>query len=210
MNTPPAELTQLFEKIRTEQGEAACLEARKTFVLRQLRRPGAEEALREWFPDLDIDALKNQVPQASVLDALQGMMPGVKTEAQARLAVACFESLKAYLEANFNRDMVGIHMTKDTLDKALGLVANLLYIEDGVQEIPEEQRSSTAQSFISGPGEQEQEVLQSLLEQISGISTTQELQEWYKSTATAREKVVALDLRNQLFDAIRAKRRSLE
>lgn len=212
MSQPPAELLQLLERIRTEQGEPAYQNARKAFVLKQIGRPGAEETLREWFPDLDIDALKSQATSAAPpLHTLQGLMPGVRTEAQARLTVACFEALKAYLEANFTRNMVAIHMAKDALDKALSVVANLLYVEDGVQEIPVEQRSSVAQSFMDPPkGHREQEVLDALLDQLSKITTNSELQDWYQGTSADRNKIVTPSLRNQLFDTIRAKRRNLE
>lgn len=204
MNDLPKELAATFDRIKAAEGEEAYNKARIGFIRSYGARPGASEVLPDWFPDLDVKAiLESNAPQQE--SPLRSLMPTIKTKTQEDVTLICFEALKAVLDGCFSGNLVSANMAKDTLEKALGVAFQASEIQEKLKEVPVEQRGPKAQEFVA-PVTQDAEIVDILLKELEGIRTMGDLQVWYSESSDRRNLVTKQDLRDHLYDAIRAKR----
>lgn len=223
MNELPKELAATFDRIREEDGDETYNEARRSFIRSYASRPGAEEVLPEWFPDLDVEAIIAEANSGGCGGGcsnckcgdscgsepqLQSLMPSIKTKAQQDVAILCFEALKAVLDASFSGNLVAANLARSTLDQGLEVALKVSGMQEQVEQISEEQRSSQAQRFVT-PANQDAEIVDRLLVGLEKMKSMEDLQYWYTNTTLQRNKVEEQAQRDRLYDAIRAKRKSL-
>jgi hypothetical protein len=120
----------------------------------------------------------------------------------------CFEALKTVLDGCFSGKLVEANLARTTLEQALELAFKVHLVQDQVEQIPEDQRSNSAQRFVAPVG-QDSSVTEELLEELEKIESQQGLREWYAATEGRRNQVEDQTQRNKLFDAIRAKNKVL-
>jgi hypothetical protein len=200
----PKQLTETFERIRQTQGEDAYNEARISFIRKQASLPGSEFVLPQWFPDMDVNSI---IGEAASFD-LQSLMPSVQTKTHQDIALMCFEALKTVLDGCFSGKLVEANLARTTLEQALELAFKVHLVQDQVEQIPEDQRSREAQRFVA-PAGQDSSVTEKLLRELEKVESQEGLRKWYEATKERRNQVEDQAQRNRLFDAIRAKNRSL-
>jgi len=220
MNELPKELAATFDRIRGEEGDETYNEARRSFIRSYASRPGAEEVLPEWFPDLDVKAIIAEAAEGEhsccggggcgggKAPQLQSLMPSAKTKVQQDVAILCFEALKTLLDASFSGNLVAANLARSTLDQGLEVALKVSGMQEQVEQIPEEQRSSQAQRFITPTG-QDAEIVDRLLAELERVQSMEDLQYWYINTTLQRNKVEEQAQRDRLYDTIRAKRKFL-
>jgi len=221
---PSEDLRTHFEKIRENQGEEAYATARRTFALGMILKDQGETFLKNLWPDLDLAPIREEAekkaaaappppsmnPHEVMLNAIRGQIPNMKTQAQFTLFMRAFDAFRLTLNAAFGLD-------KDTYDK--GKQALLMVVEtafsmsevvEKLAENPEAATSASAEEFKTPPKEfHEYDTQKSLLVELGMLKTSEELQRWYDNNRTRMDGVVSSTLRNELFDAIREKKKAL-
>lgn len=219
---PAADLLAHFEKIRMEQGEEAYQAAKNRFAMGMILKDRGDEYLKNLFPDMDLDQVRAEAQKAqaagpqlnaheAMLNAFRGQVPNLKTQAQFTLFMRSFDALRMTMNAAFGLD-------KDTYEqgkKALGMVVDSAFklseVVQTLSENPEAATSKAAEEFKSPPKEfHEYDIQKSLLTELAMLKNGEELQRWYDNNRTRMDGVVSQSLRNELFDAIRVKKKELE
>jgi hypothetical protein len=211
------EMVSTLQKIRREQGEEAYDTARKNIARSLLRDDKGEAFARTAFPDLDFDQLKAEAAAGpSVLDInemvrlIRHQMPNLKTDAQFKIFVAAFDALAMTLNCYFGAEAVQGNMAKGVLDQVLSVASQLPSMAEQVAEMPGDERSAAAASLVTSVTlPQEQQGQAQLLDELSKLTSIEELGQWYTSSRERFSHVTTQALRNDLFDAIRAKKHAL-
>jgi hypothetical protein len=214
-------LLQQLEKIRENHGDEAYEQARRGFAKSLILKPNGDEFIKRAFPDLDLDALRKEAeaeqqavaqasPEEQMLAMIRQQVPNIKSQAQFNMFMGCFDALRATLNHYFGRNPDGAQRAREALNKALDMAAKMPELEDQVAEMPAEMRSEAARSFTEPPKEfHEHDKQRALLIKVAGFTDLGELDGWYTEHRQEIDEVVDQRLRNELFDAIRAKRREL-
>jgi hypothetical protein len=214
---PMSDLVTHFEKIRSEQGEEAYQKARRNFALGMILKPRGDLFLKNAFPDLDLDALREEAeksqpvpppqvnPQEVMLNFMRQQVPNLKTQVQFDLFMQCFDAMRKAMNAAFGLDKTSYEQFKGALDM---LMATGLKVTEAVEQLKENPEASTNEDFKQAPKQfQEQDVQTALMTELSLIQSGDELQQWYAANKDRiHGQVVSPVLRNQLLDSIRAKR----
>ena len=149
-----------------------------------------------------------QLAEAEFRVSLQSLMSCIKTETQQDVALMCFKALRGVLEGCFTGNLVEANLAKSTLEQAVGLAFKVHLVGEQVEQIPEEQRSTNAQRFVTPVG-QDSSIVEELLGKLDKVNSKESLQAWYSATEGRRNQVGDQEQRNKLYDAIRAKKGSL-
>jgi hypothetical protein len=167
----------------------------------------------EW---LDWNQLKAQieaeVPSASpdrlIAEVFKSQMPGIKSQAQYDAAVGALEAAK--LVINTIVDPFGSEQdARRVLDVAFDAVRKATELTLKLEDSPEGAMSTAAQQFKNEPAQfVEANIHRDLMLDLLRLKDLAELNAWYASTKPYRDKIVTQSLRNELLDAIRAKRNS--
>lgn len=145
-----------------------------------------------------------------MIEMLRQQVPNLKTQAHFNTFMACFDAMRHTLDAYFRGDLKAAAQSRDALNTGLDMAGQLKTVADQVAEIPEEERSKAAQEHVAPPAQYtEGAESQVLTQELSDIKTLARLNEWYETNRMRIDKIVDLDLRNTLFDAIRLKRNEL-
>jgi hypothetical protein len=215
---PMSDLVSHFQKIRTEQGEEAYQRAVKNFALGMILKPRGELFLQSAFPDLDLAAIREEAekaqpspppppenPQEVMLNYMKQQVPNLKTQVQFDLFMQCFDAMRKAMNAAFGLDKTSYEQFKGALDM---LMNTGLKVSAAVEQLKENPEASTNEDFKQAPKQfQEQDVQTALLAELAQLKSGTELQEWYTANKDRiHGQVVSPVLRNQLLDAIRAKR----
>lgn len=216
------DLMSHFEKIRKEQGEEAYQKARKDFAVAMVMKDRGEEYVKNAFPDLNIEALREEArtkfpqppgggtPEEAVLHAMRQQIPNMKTQAQFNIFMASFDAMRHTLNAAFGTDKTGFEKGKEAVIKALNSAFTISEVVEKLKENPEAATSKVAAEFKDPPKEfAEYDVQRGLLAEVPGLETLAELNRWYEKNKPQIDRVVSQTLRNELFDAIRAKKAAL-
>jgi hypothetical protein len=214
---PMSDLVTHFLKIRNEQGEEAYQRAVKNFALGMILKPRGDLFLKSAFPDLDLDALREEAeksqpapqppvnPQEVMLNYMKQQVPNLKTQVQFDLFMQCFDAMRKAMNAAYGLDKASYEQFKGALDM---LMATGLKVTEAVEQLKENPEASTNEDFKQAPKQfQEQDVQTALMTELSLIQSGDELQQWYAANKDRiHGQVVSPVLRNQLLDSIRAKR----
>lgn len=221
-----------LQKIRDDQGEAdfqtALQGLLKQLLVEEKNEPFVVLLLQHLNTTVDLEALKaeaaslrtkRQEAQAAaqavsggrdlsqvMTEHLKSQMPNLKTQAQFDLVMTAFETLQHYLNAAF-AGSPNLAKSRETLDQLLDLAAKIAVLEEKVQELPQAEKHA---DFVTPPREfTEHDKVKQLLAVLPTLATFEALQQWYRAEKPTMDSIVSLDLRNQLFDAIRSRRNAL-
>lgn len=207
----------------------------RTQALQMIQRgPQGEAVARTLFGEyIDVDALKSagvnppepvEVPpdpprpapapavrdpalDKALVEAVRYSMPGMKSQAQFDAFVTAFDALRCLCDAIFVGD-TGAEKTADSnLAKAIGVIRSVTDVTRKLEEVPEAATSAAAEEFKRAPRQfSEVEVQARLLKELASIGDIPALDAWYTDTKADRDGVITPKLRNELYDAIRARK----
>ncbi len=143
--------------------------------------------------------------------ALAAQIPNLKTQAQFNIFMNCFDALRSTLNAYFGGELASAEMARDALNKGLDLAKQLVEITEKLNEIPDEAKSEAAKEFTAPAKElHEYDEHRKLVFELANLKSLEALQTWYAESRQRIDRVVSQKLRNELFDAIRDRRKELE
>ncbi len=216
METNQAELLKNLEAVRREHGDDAYNTARKNLALLLILQPRGEEFLRASFPDLDLNAIREEAQQKQptssndMLALIRMYLPHLKTQMQYEVFTMAFEALMKTLDNFFAGTLETGDQARDVLTKALDAARKVAEIQERVAEIPQEQRSVAAASFVEPPKAfTEVEDQRRLLAELDALTSREPPTKWYIEQRARIDRVVTPTHRNELFDAIRNKQQAL-
>jgi len=139
---------------------------------------------------------------------LKARVPSLVTQAQRDLAEAVLDTVCLHLDKSFGGNLTEAAKARDKLNQLLKLVVRASEVAEQVAEIPEEGRSPEAQKFVTLPAEaSEQDTFVGLMASLAELQTSIALSDWYRGQSF--RGIVSQKLRNELYDAIRKKKREL-
>lgn len=219
-------LAEQLEQLRQKLGDDAYAKARHDIAMGVILKPNGDQFLKNVFPDFDFEPIRkeaearqqnpqpsaDQSPETMFFEMIQKQIPSLKTQAHFNAFLGSFDALRAVLDCYFRGDSLGAVKAREALEKTLNVAGQLSEVASKVQEIPEEHRSPGMQEFVEPPKQfHEYDDQRRFLVELAGISSSAQLQEWYVKTRPAIDRsIVSQSLRNELFDAIRAKRIELK
>jgi hypothetical protein len=143
--------------------------------------------------------------------AMRQSMPELKTQVQFTSFMAGFDAFRLLCNSIFACDSSLEEQSLEALNKAFEAMRVATKLSKQFEEIPEGERSPSANQFVETPLQFEEYDLQKrLLTELSRLTSTEDLNNWYLNTKSERDKVVSQSLRNILFDEIRIKQESLK
>lgn len=212
-----------LNQVKEHQGEEAYRSAVKEFVITLLGMPNAEIFLAGFLSSaaedgadwLDLEELrkeserrKAQPQMPNMAELIRQMVPSIRTQGQYDLYMQAFEALSITMDNYFsNRDAT---VSLETLNKCLAMAPRVADLVEKAEQIPEEERQKDVQGFVQPPVQfTEEEDQRRLLTELASVTTTQALNTWYLGERSRIDKVVSKKYRDELFDAIRAKKAAL-
>lgn len=142
--------------------------------------------------------------------AMKQSMPELKTQVQFTAFMAGFDAFRLLCNSIFAGDTALEEQAIDAFEKSLEAMRVATKLSKQFEEIPEEERSPSANQFVEAPLQfGEYDLQKKLLSELSRLTSTGNLNAWYSSTKEEREKIVSQSLRNILFDEIRTKQDAL-
>jgi hypothetical protein len=146
-----------------------------------------------------------------LIELLKEMLPSLKTQGQLSLFEASFNSLRCVLEGYFSGDLVVAQKGRDALEASLEAAKQMSVLTSQLREMPNEAKSPAAKSFET-PAKvwNERDAAMKLLTEMAGITTLIAFQQWYSESRYQFENLVSQEVRNEVFDAIRRKRKALK
>jgi len=211
------EILKNLETLRAQQGEEAYRQARDSLALMLVGQPRGEEFLKDAFPDLDIEGLREMARQAAaektaqapvndMLALIRTHVPHLQTEAQLDIFMTAFNAFTLTFDSYFANNPEAALKARATVNQALDLAQQAGTVAQQVAEMPAEDRSSEAQKFVETPRlftEADEKVR--LLAELGTLTSKNELNNWYRNERKRIDGVVSKTLRDELFDAIRIK-----
>ncbi len=224
-------------RIKNEQGEAAYREAIRMAAATVLATGDKKSILffSSFLDNLDLDfkwadvvaemgaqkstaASAPEPPTAKPLEpdmglflkALQGQLPGIKSQAQYTAFNAGFEAFRAIVNGittgNAELEVKG----KEALAQAFEVLRTATSVTKKLEDVPEAATSAAAEDFKRPPAEfMEYDVQRALLSELERLGSEDQLNHWYNDNRRRVESIKTSGLRNALFDAIRAKKVAL-
>jgi len=150
------------------------------------------------------------VPPDAMAEVLRQSIPSMKSQAQFNAFAIAFDSFRLVIESIFSGNVPGEIEAISTLEKALEAARTATDITKKYEEVPEENRGKASTEFTTAPYTfGEYDIQKRLLGELTAITTTAELNDWYLTTKGDRDKVLTQSLRNILMDSIRQKKGEL-
>lgn len=214
-----------LQSFLTQHGEESWKAEIQRLALAALRS-GSEKAAAFWkaltkdyewldWAHLEAQAQATSLPPSTerlIAETLKSQMPGIRSQAQYDAIVSAMEALQVaingILEGNEGKELDG----KKALDLAFDTIVKATELTLKLEDVPEAASSAASQSFKETPAQfQEVDLEAALLQELKLIRSVEELRSWYESKTTKerRDKIVTQTLRNELLDAVRAKRKAL-
>lgn len=217
-------LTEQLERIRSQLGDEAYEQARRGFAKSVILKDNGDKFIANAFPDMDIDELRKEAeadqavnpassgtPEQVMMEMLRKQVPNIRTQAQFNTFMACFDALRTCLNAYFGRNPETAERAREALNKALDMAAKMPEMEDQLAQMPDDAKSDAAKAFTTEPKEfHEYDKQRKLLVELGNIGTRAALDEWYATNRQTMDDIIDQRMRNELFDAIRDKRKELE
>lgn len=220
-------LVRQLKEIREKHGEAAYKDTCRDIARKFLGVPQGEAILKRFFPEIDVEEAKagavetpDTPPMPSfgsmpggdemMLQMLRAQIPNLTTQGQFNVFMACFDGLRATLNAYFGGQTVAGETARDALNKALDMAKQLTEMAQQLDEIPDGIKSEVAKE-VNRPAKElhEYDEARGLITELEQIGDAKILQEWYDTNRARLDRIVSQKLRDEVFDAIRAKRTAL-
>lgn len=218
-----------LQKIKRDHGDENYHAALKGLFRDLILKEGGSQYIASLLEKLgdtefDLESLKTEVQQkgpaeakavdtpeaaASVIEqAIQQGMPNCKTKAHFELTLQASEALRVYLNAAFGFDRETSAKAREGLNKLLDLAPELATVTQKLEDHPE---ATTNRDFVDPPRDYSNEEItqKTLLEALGTLQSSEDLTSWYSNMKTTLDQINAPRLRNELFDAIRAKKAAL-
>lgn len=213
-----------LHEIRVQSGEEAYRKAVKDFAVTLIGTPNSEiflsgflaAAAEEGADWLDIEELQKEAAERqpktpNMAELIRQMVPSIRTQAQYDLYMTAFQGLSMLMEAYYSHRDADAAKIREGLNQILDRAARVADVTEKAAEIPLEQQSAGMRDFTQPPAQYtEVEDQRRLLAELESQTTPTDLNTWYQSERPRFDKVVTPKYRNELFDAIRAKKSSLE
>jgi hypothetical protein len=215
------DIVKSLEVIRATQGEEAYLRARDSLAVMLINQPRGEEFLNMAFPGLDLEPIRQRAAEAEaqkktaappndMLALIRTHVPHLQTQAQLDTFMLAFNAFTLVFDSYFAGNFEAGDQARESLSKTLDLAHQVGQMGAQVNEIPPEARSDEASKFVEPPKQfTEADEKNQLMAELGSIMTKRGLNEWYQSERKRIDGVVSKRLRDELFDAIRAKDQSL-
>ena len=144
---------------------------------------------------------------ALMAQAMKQSMPELKTQVQFTAFMAGFDAFRLLCNSIFASDQALEQQSLEALEKALESMRVATKLSNQLKEIPENERSPSANQFVEAPLQfVEYDIQKKLLLELNHLTSIDDLNTWYLRTKDERERVVSQSLRNILFDEIRNRR----
>jgi len=216
-------LVEQLERIRSTHGEEAYARARYNIAMGMILKPNGEEFLSKAFPDLDLNAVRQEalaqvntdVPEdadQAFIHMVRQQLPSIKTQAHFNLFAAAFDALRTCLDGYFTGNLETAEAARKALNLALDTATSVHDIAQQLHDLADdmEELSPQAREYVDPPKQiHEYDEQRRLLIEVAGIKTTEALTQWYNLNKAGMDKIVGKALRNELFDAIRSRKREL-
>jgi hypothetical protein len=166
---------------------------------------------------LDWDALveaagSNQIPnnpELMMAELLRRQMPAIKSQAQYDAVVGSLDAVRAVVNAILEGKPSEEADGRKALEMAFEAARVATHATQQLEDVPEAATSEASKAFKEEPAQfTELEDQRRMLAELEAITTTEALNDWYADTKDRRDKIVNQKLRNELLDAIRAKKNS--
>lgn len=142
--------------------------------------------------------------------AFRQQMPGIKSQAQYDAAVGALDASRLVINALLEVDTAREQQARSAFELALDTVRKATELTHRLEDSPEAATSAAAQQFKDEPAQfREAEIEARLTHELQQLKSVEALNNWYLATKGLREKLVTQTVRNQLLDAVRAKRNAL-
>lgn len=211
-----------LRKIKAEHGDESFHLALKGLFRMVLQKPGAERYIERLLQALSlpksVDDVKAELQASSpapassspvdvVRQAIEQEMPHCKTQAHFDLVLQAWTALKIYLESCYGFECEKAEQGREALNRLLDLAPLVAKAHAQLQENPE---ATTNPDYVEPAREMtEHHKQQTLLAELQGIDNLARLNAWYAGSKPALDSIVSQSLRDELFDAIRAKKQAL-
>lgn len=155
-------------------------------------------------------------------DTMRRHMPGIKTQAQYDAVMAALDATRLVLNSILEQKLTQEAEAMQLLNAAFQVAKKATELQEKLSEVPTEATSSAADPFRNPPTQfednpeiqelqrhpqfNEVEMQAALMNHLETIETWDQLTAWYASTKKDRDQVKTQSLRNELLDAIRAKK----
>jgi hypothetical protein len=221
-----------LQSIKEKYGEKAYKDACRDIARQALHLPQSDTILRKFFPEFDPAELKAEIKEGKgpsvripdtpampsfmpgsdemMLQMLKTQVPNLKSQGQFNVFMACFDALRSTLNGYFGGEMASAEMAREALNQALDMGKKLAEVTAKLDEIPDEVKSETAKD-LNRPAKElhEYDEARVLVVELEQIQNSEALQQWYDANRSRLDRIVTASLRNEVFDAIRAKRNAL-
>jgi hypothetical protein len=140
--------------------------------------------------------------------AIKQAVPNCKTQAHFDLILNAWQALQLYINAAYGFDQETAAKAREGLNRLLDLAPQLAATHEKLEDNPE---ATTNRDFIEPPKQTtEAEAQRRLMAEVDKISSLSDLNAWYAAFKPLIDhSIVTRRLRDELLDAIRAKKAAL-
>jgi hypothetical protein len=222
------EILAQLEQVRKTKGEEVYAKAKRDLALSVILNGNGEAFVKNAFPDLDIAELKKEAtelrkqqpafqtesgglsPEAMMMQMLKQQVPSIRTQMHLNTFIGAFDALRVTIDGYYTGNIEQALKAREALDKALDMARDVKMVVERLEEIPEADRSPQARASTAEPKQfLEYDHQKTLLLELGRITSRVSLEAWYTETKPVRDLITDQKLRNELHDAIRAKRNDL-
>lgn len=205
------DFVKYLNDIKATQGEQAWRNEIRSLAKHGLKAGGNNE--RFWrtvikdFDWIDADALLREPDDYIESEVRKRKLPENASQAQCDAFLACVDALLIVAGSINNADPENEAIGRRLLDRSIEGFREATKITKTLQETPEAATSPAAEVFKHPPAERDEHQIQrELLGEIEAITDPDRLANWYDESKSRFKGVKTQKLRNEIFDAIRAKR----
>lgn len=214
-------LISQLRQVREDKGETAFQEAIQNVAEQIIHQPEGEAFLKAAIPGINVEELKARMtskqsagtgssPDESMRKMLAMQVPNMKTQAQFNAFMVCFDALRATLNADFGGQTASAEMAREILGKALDMAKQVTEAVERLNEMPDEAKSEAAKEFTQPAKElHEYDTCKRLVGELEGLQSSADLKKWWADNRQTIDEVVSTEPRNELMDAVRARRNAL-
>ena len=216
------EILAQLEAVRVAKGEAVFQQTRRDLARTVILQPNGEAFVQNAFPDMDVAELRKEAaaaqapafgdnPDRFMAELLRKQMPSIRTQMHFNTFVAALDALRITVDSYLKGDLEDAAKARAALNTALDMAKNIKGVVEQMEEIPSEARSPQARAATAEPTQfHEYDTQKALMVELANIATRANLDTWYGNSKPAFDGITDQKLRNELFDAIRAKRLELD
>lgn len=149
-------------------------------------------------------------PPDAFAEALRSQLPGLQSQAQLNAFMVSFEAYRAVVNAILSGHMDKELQARETLAASFNAIRQATEITNKLREVPEAATSLASDEFRTEPTQwTEYDKQRKLLNELGGIRTLSDLNDWWKTNRKRIDEVQTPSLRNPLLDLVRSKKTSL-